>query len=81
MKFGPPEDNLDYLKGTNKLTDAEMELVSVQFSKIRYEEVSKFHSYWCFTLLVLISLSNTLQRSTIGFMFSYQNADETKTYD
>ena len=28
-------------------------------SKIHYYEVSKYHSYWCFFLLVLVSVVNT----------------------
>jgi MFS family permease len=29
------------------------------------------HSYWCFTLLILIQLVNTLQRASISYMYSY----------
>lgn len=45
-------------------------------SKIHYYEVSKYHSYWCFFLLVLISVINTFQRSTISFMYSFAVSQE-----
>lgn len=49
-------------------------------SKIRYDETSKYHYYWCFTLLILMSLVNTFQRSSISFMYTFA-ASEEKMYD
>jgi MFS family permease len=51
-------------------------VLSHKFSAIRYEEVSKYHSYWCFILLVAISVVNTVQRSTISYMYAIQNTPE-----
>jgi hypothetical protein len=71
-------------KKNNALMDGmsagQMEVFSVVMSKIRHEEKSEYHYYWCFFLLILISVVNTFQRSTISFMFTYA-ANEEKMYD
>ena len=58
----------EHIKG---LSAGQLEVLSVQLSKIKHTEMSKYHAYWCFTLLVLISVVNTFQRSTIQFMFTF----------
>lgn len=49
-------------------------------SKIRHTEMGKYHAYWCFFLLIMISVVNTFQRSTISFMFTFASSEE-KMYD
>ena len=41
------------------MSAAQVEVFSVVMSKMRYEERSKYHYYWCFVLLILISIVNT----------------------
>lgn len=62
------------------MSAGQMEVFSVVMSKIRHEDKSVYHYYWCFFLLILISVVNTFQRSTISFMFTYA-ANEEKMYD
>ena len=39
---------------------AQMEVFSAQMNKEQYYAAGKCHSYWCFTMLILISISNTM---------------------
>jgi hypothetical protein len=41
------------------MSAAQVEVFSVVMSKMRYEDKSKYHYYWCFFLLILISVVNT----------------------
>ena len=42
---------------------------------MKLEDINKYHSYLCFLCLILISLSNTLQRGVINSMYSFQSED------
>lgn len=42
-------------------------------SQINYQQVSKLHSYWCFTLLILLQIVNTFQRASISYMYAIQD--------
>ena len=63
------------------MSAGQLEVFSVQMSKIKHTEMSKYHAYWCFFLLIMISVVNTFQRSTISFMFTFVGSTEEKTYD
>ena len=43
----------------DSMSSAQMEVLSSKLSQIRYEESSKYHYYWCFFLLIMISVINT----------------------
>ena len=41
------------------MSAAQVEVFSVVMSKMRYDEKSKYHYYWCFFLLIMRSIVNT----------------------
>jgi len=41
------------------MSAGQLEAFSVQMSKIKHTEMSKYHAYWCFFLLIMISVVNT----------------------
>lgn len=49
-------------------------------TRLNYQAADKWKAYVNFTLLVLISLGNTVQRSSISFMYTYAD-NENKMYD
>jgi hypothetical protein len=49
-------------------------------TRLNYQTTDKWKAYVNFTLLVLISLGNTVQRSSISFMYTYAD-NENKMYD
>mmetsp|Transcript_11201 Transcript_11201/g.18842 ORF Transcript_11201/g.18842 Transcript_11201/m.18842 type:complete len:185 (+) Transcript_11201:285-839(+) len=67
-------------KAVDQMSAGKMEVFSVMMSRINYEEVNKYHSYWCFFLLIVISSANAFQRSAIQYMYSFQG-DEEKMSD
>lgn len=58
------------------MSAGQVEVFSSVMSVIHYEEVSKLHSYWCFTLLILLSLVNAVQRSAIQYMYHFATTEE-----
>lgn len=48
---------------------------------MQFKEVDARHSYWCVACLIMISLTNSLQRSCINFMYTYQTEDAEKLQD
>ena len=47
----------------------------------QYYALGPYHSYACFTMLIIISVTNTMQRSAITFMYGYQTQDPEKYED
>ena len=47
----------------------------------QYYALGAYHSYACFLMLILISITNTMQRAAISYMFSYQSMDQEKYED
>lgn len=43
-----------------------------------FQEVSRSHSYWCVACLIAISLTNSLQRSSVNYMYTYFSDDPLK---
>lgn len=62
------------------MSAAQMEVFSAQMTRLYHTSVDKWRAYACFVLLILISLSNTVQRSSISFMYTFAD-DENKMYD
>lgn len=60
------------MEALKEMSFEKLENLSKKFSEMRLEQVNQYHSYLCFFFLILISLSNTLQRGIINSMFSYQ---------
>lgn len=62
------------------MSAGQLEVFSTKMSQIKFDETSKYHYYWCFTILILMSVVNTFQRSAISFMYTFA-ASEEKMYD
>lgn len=65
----------------SKMSAAQIEVFSAQMNREQFYAMGKCQSYLCFTMLILISITNTMQRSAISYMFSYQTADQEKFSD
>ena len=59
------------MEAVKEMNYEKLENLSKKFSEMRLEQVNQYHSYMCFLFLILISLSNTLQRGIINSMYSY----------
>jgi MFS family permease len=47
----------------------------------QFYALGPYHSYACFAMLIFISVTNTMQRSAITFMYGYQTQDQDKYED
>ena len=62
--------------------DAEMtEILGAAVSRAHFKDVGARHAYWCVACLVAISLTNSMQRSCINFMYTYNTEDAAKLQD
>ena len=64
----------------NELDPAQTEMLAAGLNYMRYEQTG-WHGYWCVACLLLITLSNALQRSCIQYMWQYYSTDPDKAKD
>ena len=57
------------------MSAAQIEVFSAQMNRVQYYALGPYHSYACFSMLIFISVTNTMQRSAISFMYSYQTQE------
>ena len=62
------------------MSAGEMEVFSAAMTRLYHDTVDKWRAYGNFVLLILISLTNTVQRSSISFMYTFAD-DGEKMYD
>ena len=65
----------------SKMSGAQTELTSKLVINEMEFEVNKKHAYLCLCMLVLISLSNTMQRSCLNYMYAFYSEDHKKAND
>ena len=63
------------------LSAKQIDVLSAQLNREQYYALERTRTFLCFVFLILISVTNTMQRSMISYMASFNPTDPEKASD